>query len=159
MVGVTIFLYGAFSSAATNNECKFAEFQIAKVLFSNETTLTKCKIDLKHSELIAVLKVIDRYWSLDLSNKDRYVLLSDSYKKALLKVYKISGTDDYFIPLIEYERSWQGYKLNEITVISTNNIEVSVQVHWEQEGYEGTNTYVMNVSYSNNQWLINNIHW
>ena len=144
----------AYASAA----CVIDEYEIARLLLaSGMTDASRCQKEWATSQL--ALRVVDKYWARGTTNQQRFALLSKRYKDTIGRVYNIKKPEQYLIPLSEPERVWQGYKINQVNVIDANNLEISTQVRWEQEGYRGTMTYLMTLVLEGEQWSIANVHF
>jgi hypothetical protein len=138
--------------------CTLDEYEITKTLVQGSETATTCESVLPKAQLLNAFRVIARYWDLRTTNSQRYELLSKRYREALANSGRVTRADRYVIPGAEPERVLNGYRINDVDIVSDKSVEVSLQIKWEQEGSHGTMTYIMVLVFDANQWLIANVH-
>jgi hypothetical protein len=150
----------ASSCAHASTSCVIDEYEITRLsLGSGTTSVNRCQKELATAQVISALRVVDTYWAHGTTNQARYALLSKRYQETIGKIYGVKKPEQYLIPLSEVERVWQGYKVNQINIVASDSVEISLQVSWEQEGYRGTMTYIMALVLEGGKWSIANVHF
>ncbi len=148
--------FSAHAAAA----CVLDEYEITRLLLvPGMANVNRCQKEMATPQVINALRVVDTYWAHGTTNQERYALLSKQYKDTLGRIYNIKKPEQYDIPLSEEERGWRGYKVNQVDITAADSMEISLQVRWEQEGYQGTMTYIMVLVLEGGRWSIADVHF
>ena len=111
----------------------------------------------KNTDILGAIALIDRYWEKSTSNSDRYSMLTERNKEIHKRVFGISQPEKYRIPGTDYERILGDYNYIYIRIDGPNFIQISIQIEWEQEGYQGNMTYIFDLLKENSKWYITHI--
>lgn len=149
-----------FFSTHAAAACVLDEYDITRLLLVPEmTNVNRCQKEMVTPQVTNALRAVDRYWAHGTTNQERYALLTKQYKDIIGKIYNIKKPEQYLIPLSEEERVWRGYKVNQVDISAANSMEISLQVRWGQEGYQGTMTYIMVLMLEGGRWSIADVHF
>jgi hypothetical protein len=111
----------------------------------------------KNTDIVGAINLIDKYWEKSTSNADRYSMLTEHNKGIHKSVFGVSEPKNYRIPGIDYERILGDYHYNYVRIDSSDFIQISLQIEWEQEGYRGNMTYIFDLLREKSKWHISNI--
>ena len=144
------------ASKEIGNSCVYKDNEIVMQhpISENPERPNKCDQETK-SEIIKAKNIVKKYWVT--SYEEDYDLLSDGYKKRLLKSHNIKNGKEYKEHFYSMERVWLKQVYQEIKVSANNFMQISVLATWEEEGYNGVMTYVFDMKKENNTWKIVNI--
>jgi hypothetical protein len=135
--------------------CLFENDTLEGFLKNPKTQLQKaCPKLSKDTDIVAALNLVEKYWDKSTSNTDRYSMLSEQNKRIQKRVFSVSEPSKYRIPGFGYERISGDYRYNYVHVDDPEFIQISLQVDWEQEGYQGNMTYVFDLLKESDEWRI-----
>ena len=142
--------------------CSISRIEVAPLMAKGGYLPASCKEAMGRDRILDAIDVLNQYWNVkQTTDYDRYNMLSAGYQKLLKRIYGINGAEEYWPgPRFEYEKIWYGYTIEKIQLVSSNWLEIRINLFWAREEYEGVSTYIFSMEYSANKniWEIADIH-
>lgn len=153
---ITLFVLS--TSIASAKLCLVEDEALEKLLSNpNKSFQVVCPDQPKQTDIHGAISLIEKYWNRTTTNVISYSLLSEKYKRDLVEFNGITTPDKYRIPGFYIERHVRDHWYNYIRIGGPNFVQISLQVSWTEEGYEGDMTYIFDLTRENSEWRIANI--
>lgn len=146
------------SSIASAKMCLVKDEALEKLLSNPKILPEVCPEQAKDIDILSAINLIEKYWHRSTSNATRYSMLTERNKKIHAKIYGVTSPNNYRIPGIGLERVLEKHRYNYILVGGPDFVQISLQVRWTQEGYEGDMTYIFDLFRENSKWRISIIY-
>jgi hypothetical protein len=139
------------SIAGEQQSCFIHKYSITTLLISGKSN---CENKIEANDLLESVMLLNSYWDWNTSNEARYKMLAKQYRDQLADIFNLKDGSEYRIPGSEWERIWRGYTIEKIEVVSKESIQIEMILSWQQEGYEGVQSYIFSFRKEGEYWKI-----